>query len=89
MDNPKIFSVGTLTDQDLNALKALSKGEATEYEQKLSLAIIINKFARAQDLLYSPGSFDETAFINGRAFVGQSILRCINQPIGKLKEVNK
>jgi len=78
------FQTPPLNKLEIEALKALNKGEATEHQQKLALATICNKFSRAQDALYVPGTFDETAFLNGRAFVGQKILKIINLPIGKL-----
>jgi len=65
------------------ALKNLSKGVATDYQQKAALKYIVEALCRTHDLLYIPNSFDETAFINGRAFVGQNITRILKQPIGK------
>lgn len=65
------------------ALKNLSVGTATEHQQKLALKYIVDSLSRAHDLLYIPNSFDETAFINGRAFVGQNIIRILKQPVGK------
>lgn len=65
------------------ALKNLSVGTATEYQQKLALKYIVDSLCRANDLLYIPDSFDGTAFINGRAFVGQNITRILKQPVGK------
>lgn len=78
------FQTALLDKREIEAIKALSEGEATGYQQKLALTIIINKFSRAQDLLYVPNSSDETSFLNGRGFVGQKILKIINVPIGKL-----
>lgn len=74
----------SLTKAEHEALKALNNGEANAYQQKLSLSIIINKFSRAHDLLYVPGSFDQSALLNGRAFVGQKILKHLNIPVGQL-----
>ena len=85
---PIAFQVPRLEDAEHSALKALYAGEATAYQQRLALQIIINKLSRAQDLPYIPGSFDETAFLNGRAFVGQQLLKYFNLPVGKLKEDN-
>lgn len=73
-----------ITKPEAMAIKALYAGEASPYQQKLALSTIVNKFSRAKDLLYIPSSFDETAFLNGRAFVGQKILKYINVPIGQL-----
>ena len=68
------------------ALKALRRGEADEYQQQLCLKIIVDHFARSHDSTYIPGSFDQSAFIAGRAFVGQQILKYLNLPVGKLKK---
>lgn len=78
------FECPDLDKQEIESLKALGKGEADEFQQKLALAVIVNKFARAHDLPYIPGSFDQSSFISGRAFVGQKILKILNVPIGKL-----
>lgn len=74
------------TKQEVLALKAVYDGTANDGQQRLALKVIVNNFSRAQDLLYIPESFDETAFLNGRAYVGQRILKYINIPVGKLKE---
>lgn len=78
------FRVDDPTEAQANAIKAVYKGEADAYQQRLALAYICNRLARAQDMLFVPGSQDETAFLNGRAFVGQKILKIINVPIGRL-----
>lgn len=78
------FFTPSLDKRDIEAIKALSKGEASEYQQKLALAVICNKFSRAQDLLWVVNSPDETSFLNGRGFVGKKILKIINVPIGTL-----
>lgn len=84
MSAPISLRVEQITKQEVVALKALANGDATETQQKLALYVIVNKFSRAQDLLYVPGSFDETAALNGRAFVGQQILKYLKIPVGKL-----
>ena len=60
-DAPQSLKVDKLTKQEIVALQDLNEGTATEYQQKLALHVIVNKFARAQDLLYIPNSFDQTA----------------------------
>jgi hypothetical protein len=84
---PQAFSVEPLSKAEVHALRDLHKGVATEHQQHMALYVIINKFARAQDLLYIPDSFDQTAMLNGRAFVGQQILKYINIPVGKIDEI--
>lgn len=68
------------------ALLALSKGEADAGQQVMALQVIVKKFSQPQDLLYIPGSFDETGFINGRAFVAANIRSYLRRPVSKTKE---
>ena len=80
------FKCAELNKYERAALKALNKGEADEYQQRLSLEVIIKKFSHAHDLMYIPDSFDQSAFMAGRAFVGQKILLTLNIPIRQSKE---
>ena len=75
-----------LNKQEHAAIKALGKGEADEFQQRLALKVIVNTFSRTHDLCYVPDSQDQSTFISGRAFVGQKILKYLNIPVGKLKE---
>jgi hypothetical protein len=78
------FECAPLNKEEIASLKALHEGNATPRQQALSLSVIVNKFARAHDMPYIPGSFDQSTFISGRAFVGQKILKYLHVPIGKL-----
>ena len=80
------FKVRKVTEAEHSALRALHNGDATEYQQRLALKYIVNSLSRAQDALYIPGSFDETSFLNGRAFVGQNILKLLNVPVGTYQD---
>ena len=80
-------SVSALNEKEVRAVKAMYAGEATPEQQRLALAVIVNKFSRAQDLLFVPDSHDQTAFLNGRGFVGMQILKMIKVPIGKLLQI--
>ena len=80
------FRCRSLNDHEHKAIKALYKGEANEHQQRLALKVIVNDFSRAHDLCYIPDSQDQSAFVSGRAFVGQKILKYINIPVGKLPE---
>lgn len=80
-----------LKSPDLNspehrALVALSKGEAEPHQQTLALSVIVKKFSQPQDLLFIPGSPDETGFINGRAFVAAQIRRWLGKKVGQTQE---
>ena len=85
---PVELSVDKITKEEHQALQELWRGKATEHQQQLVLQVIVNKFARAQDLLYVPGDVHATSFINGRAFVGQQVLKYLNLPIGQLHPEN-
>lgn len=89
MSAPQAAKVRPPDKEELIALRAVYNGEANPYQQRLALYLITNVFSRAQDVLYIPGSFDQTAFLNGRAFVGQQILKYIKIPVGKLDELFK
>lgn len=84
---PQQFAYTRLERPEILALKALQRGDASPEQQHLALTVIVNKLARAHDTLYIPNSFDATAFLNGRAYVGQTILKYLNIPIGKLDEM--
>jgi hypothetical protein len=81
--------VDLVTDDEVRAIKAMFAGEAAPGQQRLALQVIVNKFSRAQDMLFVPGSQDQTAFLNGRGFVGMQILKMIKVPIGKLQTVDE
>ncbi len=78
---PPTLAYPKVAREEHAALKALSKGEATESQQVLALALIVKKFAQYQNLLYIAGSFDETAFISGRAYVATLVREYIDKPI--------
>jgi len=81
----KCLECDELDKEEIIAIKMVYKGEATESQQRLALYAIVNKLSRSHDLLYMPGSFDETAFLAGRGFVGQKILMYLNIPVSKLE----
>lgn len=84
MSTPQELYVESLTEEEIGAIKAQYAGEADAYQQRLLLRVVINKFSRAQDLLYIPGDTHATAFINGRAFVGATLLKHLKLPVGAL-----
>lgn len=86
MSIPNCFKVREVEKFETLAFKALSKGEATPEQQRVVIAVIVKGFARAHDTLFIPGAADETAFLNGRAFVGSQILKRIHVPVGQLHD---
>jgi len=83
-DEPLAFRYDEPTKQEAVALKAMAAGEALPEQQQLVFQTIVRKFAQIHDLAYIPGDPDGTAFLNGRAFVGYSILKYIKFPASKL-----
>jgi hypothetical protein len=78
------LEVKWLTRSENAALKACYAGHANAHQQRLALVVIVNKFCRANDLLYIPDHPDQTAFMNGRAFPGQQIMKHLKVPVGRL-----
>ena len=72
-----IFDVKELTDQEKYSLKAVWAGEATPGQQRQAMNVVIDKLSMADFLPYQAGSFDETAFLNGRIFVGKAMRRIL------------
>jgi hypothetical protein len=72
---PQAFKSVDLTTEEVLAIRALSGGEASAYEQRLAFVTIIKKLARAYDQPFVPGHQDQTNFLCGRAFVGQELLK--------------
>jgi len=81
---PPCFMCRKMSKKEIEAIKALGKGEADAHQQGLVLKAIINDFSRSHDLCYIPDSHDQSTFISGRAFVGQQLLKYLKIPIGQL-----
>ena len=75
------LQVGKLSKPEHRALRALAKGEADAHEQVIALEVITKKLSRAFDLSYVPGDPNASAFLAGRGFVGQQIVKYVNLPV--------
>lgn len=84
-DTPVCFYVPEVEKEELEALKQVYAGEASSYQQRLALSVIVNKFSRAHDMQFVPGAPDQSAVLTGRAFVGSRILWALNMKIGELQ----
>jgi hypothetical protein len=65
------------------AVKALAEGKARDDQQKIVLNYIIDNLAGTYDLSYRPdvdGGARDTAFAEGRRFVGLELRRIISTP---------
>lgn len=63
--------------EDAYALRALSRGNASEPQQQRALKWILDA-ARTYDQPYRPSSPYDTAFACGMQFVGQEIVKLLN-----------
>ncbi len=71
----------------VSAIKALANGEARPDQQKLALDWIIDDLARTYDLSFRPddaGGDRESAFAEGRRFVGLQLRKMIVQSFTEL-----
>ncbi len=68
------------------AIKALNKGEATPEQQKLILHELMN-LTGYYDLSYRPDSDRDTAFAEGKRFVGAQVVKMNNLSSKEVEEV--
>lgn len=77
-------------DAHVTALQALSRGEANEKEQKRALDWIINNCAGTYELSFrsdQDGGDRETAFAEGRRFVGMQVVKMVNMAPAVLQQL--
>lgn len=72
---PESLRTESLDKQEMYALRALQEGNADAYQQQLALSVVLKKFCRTYDLAFVPGKADESAFLAGRQFPGQQIMK--------------
>jgi hypothetical protein len=60
------------------ALKCLSKGIANEHQQVVAVKWIVEELCETYGMSYRPDSERDTAFAEGKRFVGMQIVREIN-----------
>jgi hypothetical protein len=70
---------------DAQAIQAVVRGDATDYQQQRAMSFIVNKLCHTYDLSYRPVPQD-TAFAEGRRFVGLQLVKLININAGLLKK---
>lgn len=79
---------------DVDAIRAVARGEADPHQQKRALDWIINTAAGAYELSFrsdGQGGERETAFAEGRRFVGMQIVKLANMPpalVAKMRDKN-
>lgn len=84
---PQCFQTIQPTKQELYAVQALEKGEATPFHQRLALQFILTKLCRVYDVHFVPGEPDVSNFLEGRGFVGQEIFKILNINPSAIREM--
>lgn len=74
-----VFELPELDEAEVVSIKACWVGEATPHQQRQAMNVVVDKLSMADRLPYQPGSFDETAFLNGRAWVGKALRRILKR----------
>ena len=69
---------------DAGALQALARGEAAPHQQQRALKFLIESLAGTYDMTYRPESDRDTAFAEGRRFVGLQVVKLLNLKLEKL-----
>lgn len=86
------FGGPNLLSYEVEAFRALERGEATPHQQQVALSALLKKLCRVYDVHYLPDDERGTNFLLGRAFPGQRVMRAIRmQPaeLRKLEETEK
>jgi len=67
--------VATYEKADAASINALARGEATPYQQVRALKFIVEVLCATYDQSYIPGNPLDTAFREGRRFVGLQVVK--------------
>lgn len=71
---------------DANALQALARGDAASHLQQRALKFIVETLADTYGLSYRADSDRDTAFAEGKRWVGLQIVKLLKTNIGALKD---
>ena len=71
---------------DISSLQALAKGEADAGQQQRALRWIVEAVCATYDQSFRPESERETAFAEGRRFVGLTLVKAMKLDISKLRK---
>jgi len=70
---------------DATAIQQLERGEASPELQKRALKWIIEEVCKTNDMSYRPGDTHETAFAEGKRYVGNQIIKMLKLNPSKLR----
>lgn len=71
---------------DVAAIQALTRGEATADQQRRAVDYIIRDIAGTYDMSYRPSSDRDTAFAEGKRFVGLQIVKAVNLNLAAIRQ---
>ena len=74
---------------DITAVQAVANGEADAHQQKRALDWIIKQVCWTYELSYRPESERDTAFAEGRRFVGLQIVKALHMNTSVMKRTEK
>ena len=73
---------------DVSAIQALNRGDATPDQQKRALDFIV-RLAGTYDLSYRPDSDRDTAFAEGKRFVGLQIVKFLHLNLSAIRQAKE
>lgn len=71
------FDVPTIENDEYYAIQAVWRGDATEFQQRLAMKVIIHKLCLTDAMSFMLDSRDGTSFMSGREFVGKQLRNAI------------
>jgi hypothetical protein len=74
---------------DIAAVQALARGDASEHQQRHALTWIIESVCRTYQPSYSPAGDRDTAFAEGRRFVGLMLVETLKLNLARLQQVRR
>lgn len=77
-----------VTQEEAWAIKALIAGKANEAEQGIATRFIMGVLSAVSSLPYFPDPHD-TAFMNGRRYIGHHLIRIAQLPPGSIAKLKK
>lgn len=71
--------------EDAHAVQAVMYGRASEDQQKRAMAFIVHRVCGTYDLSYRSGSDSDTAFAEGKRFVGLQMVKFSQLNLAQLR----
>lgn len=75
--------------EDGYAVQAVMAGRASEEQQRRAMLFLVNQVCGTYDLSYRPTSDRDTAFAEGKRFVGLQLVKFARLNIAQLRGTNK